>query len=112
MQQDDYVWLREGDIDSKRPLDRVRWTGPYKIEQVLSEQNLKLSLPNKDKRHPIVVHVNRTKRDKAVTKEDIGGRVIKVIDKTKVRSLNGRLVNKSFIELKGGFTIWVPSEWI
>ena len=106
----DWVWLREGDIDAKSPLDRVRWTGPYQIKQVLSEQNVGLALPNKDRRHPIV-HVNRTKRDTAVTKEDVSGRIEKSIEQRKVRGLNGRLVNKSFVQLDNGFTLWVPTDW-
>ena len=63
----DWVWLREGDIDAKKPLDRVRWTGPYKIKQVLSDQNIEIALPNRDRRHPIV-HVNRTKCDTQLAK--------------------------------------------
>ena len=58
------------------------------------------------------MHVNRVKGDHAVGRSDIEGRVIKVLDKSKVRGLNGRLVSKAFVELDGGFTMWIPAEWV
>jgi hypothetical protein len=59
-----------------------------------------------------VVHLNRLKKDDAVQKEDIVGRVKKVLDTRKVRGLNGRLTNKSFVQMEGGYTLWVPSAWV
>ena len=106
-----WVWLKVGDPGAKGPLDRVKWTGPYKIKKTAGTHNVELVLPKGDRRHP-VVHVNRLKTDDAVQRADIEGRVQKVLATRRVRGLNRRLVNKSFVKLDGGFCLWVPSEWV
>jgi hypothetical protein len=107
----EWVWVKRGDPGAKGALDRVKWTGPYKIKSLKGTHNVELILPRGDRRHP-VVHLNRLKRDDAVQKEDIVGRVEKLLDTRKVRGLNGRLTNKSFVQIKGGYTLWVPSAWV
>ena len=107
----DWVWVKEGDTKTKGALDRTRWTGPYRLTKLVGTHNAEVELPKADRRHP-TVHVNRLKKDDAVQKEDIEGRVEKVLSTRKVRGLNGRLTNKSFIRLNGGYTMWVPSTWV
>ena len=107
----EWVWVKVGDPGTKGPLDRVRWTGPYKIRATKGTHNVEVTLPGGDRRHPIF-HVNRLKRDDAVQREDIKGRVEKVLSTRKVRGLNGRLVTKAFIKLEGGYTMRVPSTWV
>ena len=107
----EWVWLKEGDPKAKGALDRTRWSGPHRIKSKTGTHNVELDLPKGDRRHRNV-HVNRLKRDDAVQKADIEGRVKKILETRKVRGLNGRLFNKSFIQMEGGYTMWVPSTWV
>ena len=106
----DWVWLRRGD-EKDGVLDRVKFSGPYKILEVKNDQTVKLDLPKGCKQHP-TVHVNRLKPDDSVKLEDIKGRIKRVLDTKKVRAINGRLTNKKFVELDMGHTLWVPAEWV
>ena len=47
-----------------------------------------------------------------IQREDIQGKVKKVLETRKVRGLKGRLVTKAFVQLEGGYTMWVPSAWV
>ena len=105
----DWAWLKREDKDNG--LDRVKWTGPYQITEVVGDQNVKLNLPRGNLQHP-TVHVNRLKGDDSVQRVDIEGKISRVLENKKVRGLNGRLSNKSFVELEGGHTLWVPSTWV
>ena len=105
-----WVWLRRGD-EKDGVLDRVKFSGPYKILEVKNDQTVKLDLPKGCKQHP-TVHVNRLKPDDSVKLEDIKGRIKRVLDTKKVRAINGRLTNKKFVELDMGHTLWVPAEWV
>ena len=107
-QAGDWVWLKREEKEGT--LDRIKWTGPFQISEVLSEQNVRLTLPRGNRQHNIV-HANRLKKDSAVQKEDVTGKINRTLDTKKVRGLNGRLVNKAFVELVGGHTMWVPRDW-
>ena len=103
------MWLKRE--EKQNSLDRVKWIGPFEISEVLNEQNIRLVLPRGNRQHD-VVHANRLKKDDAVQKEDVIGKINRVLDTKKVRGLNGRLVNKAFVELEGGHTMWVPMDWV
>ena len=105
----DWVWLKKEEKGGA--LDRIKWTGPFQISEVLSEQNIRLTFPRGNRQHEIV-HANRLKRDSAVQREDVAGKITRTLDTKKVRGLNGRLTNKSFVELEGGYTLWVPTDWV
>ena len=105
----DWVWLKRE--EKQGSLDRVKWIGPFRVSEVINEQNIRLILPKGNRQHE-VVHANRLKRDSAVQKEDISGNIVRTLDTKRVRGINGRLVNKAFVELVGGHTMWVPEGWV
>ena len=105
----DWVWLKRE--EKQGSLDRVKWIGPFRVSEVINEQNIRLILPKGNRQHE-VVHANRLKRDSAVQKEDISGNIVRTLDTKRVRGINGRLVNKAFLELVGGHTMWVPEGWV
>ena len=107
----EWVWVKRGDPGAKGALDRVKWTGPHQIKNLKGAHNVELILQKGDKKHP-VVHVNRLKRDDAVQKEDVVGRVKKILETRRIRGLNGRLIKKSFVQMDEGYTLWVPSAWV
>ena len=107
----EWVWIKVGDPGSKGALDRIKWSGPFKIRGIKGTHNVEVILPKGDRRHPII-HINRLKKDDAVQREDIKGRVEKVLSTRKVRGLNGRLTTKAFVRLESGYTMWVPSAWV
>ena len=81
------------------------WKGPYVIEEVVSNENVKLKM--RDSRRYLVVHINRLKPDKADNLDEVSSDVIKVLDKMRTRNDKGRLETKYFVELKNGETLWL-----
>ena len=57
----DSVYLKAG--ERKIGLDKEHWMGPYTVEEVVWEENVRLNM-GASKRHP-VVNVNRLKMDEA-----------------------------------------------
>ena len=94
----DSVYLKAG--EKKSGLDRGRWMGPFTVEEILSEENVKLTMGN-SKRHP-VVNVNRLKIDEADNLKRITESVIRILDKIRTRNEKARLESKYFVELKNG----------
>ena len=104
----DSVYLKAG--ERKSGLDREHWMGPYIVEDVVSEENVKLKMGD-SRRHP-VVNVNRLKMDKADDLKRISESVTRILDKMRTRNEKGRLESKYFVELKNGETLWIADDYI
>ena len=104
----DSVYLKSG--EKKIGLDRDHWKGPYVIEEVVSNENVKLKM--RDSRRYPVVHINRLKPDKADNLDKVSSDVIKVLDKMRTRNDKGRLETKYFVELKNGETLWLDDTHV
>ena len=83
----DSVYLKAG--EKKSGLDREHWMGPFTVEEILSEENVRLNMGN-SKRHP-VVNVNRLKIDEADNLKRITESVTRILDKMRTRNEKGRL---------------------
>ena len=81
----DSVYLKAG--EKKSGLDREHWMGPFTVEEIISEENVRLNMGN-SKRHP-VVNVNRLKIDEADNLKRITESVTRILDKMRTRNEKG-----------------------
>ena len=79
--------------EKKSGLDREHWMGPFTVEEILSEENVRLNMDN-SKRHP-VVNVNRLKIDEADNLKRRTESVTRILDKMRTRNEKGRLESKT-----------------
>ena len=106
----DMVYLKNNDKKQSTGLNLEHWLGPYKVQRVISSQNVELDL--KDSRRNRIVHVDQLKRCTEEQKEDIQNRVKTVLDKMRQRNQKSRLETKYFVELDNEETLWVSSECV
>ena len=104
----DMVYLKNHDKRQSTGLNLQHWLGPYKIQRVISSENVELDL--KDSRRNRIVHVDQLKRCTMEQIDKVKDRVRTVLDKMRQRNQKGRLETKFFVELDDGETLWVPSE--
>ena len=104
----DSVYLKAG--EKKSGLDREHWMGPFTVEEILSEENVRLNMGN-SKRHP-VVNVNRLKTDEADNLKTITESVTRILDKMRTRNEKGRIESKYFVELKNEETVWIADDFL
>ena len=111
LQVGDSVYLKSG--EKKTGLDRDHLKGLDVIEEVVSNENVKLKMGTSEdsRRHP-VVHVNCLKPDKADNLEKVSSDVIKVLDKMRTRNDKGWLETKYFVELENGETLWLDDTHV
>ena len=104
----DSVYLKAG--ERKTGLDRNHWFGPYRIIELISNENVKLNMPDSN-RHP-VVNINRLKKDNADDPAEICKSIRTVLDKMRTRNEKGRLETKYFVELQNGETTWIADDFV
>lgn len=104
----DSVYLRAG--ERKTGLDRDHWYGPYQVEGVISNENVRLHMPGSN-RHP-VVNVNHLQRNKADDPIETSKSIRTVLDKMRNRNEKVRLETKYFVELENGETTWIADDFV
>ena len=79
----DSVYLKVG--ERKTGLHRNYWFGPYQVVELISNENVKLDMPNSN-RHPIV-NINRLKKNKADDPAELSKSIRTVLDKMRKGSI-------------------------
>ena len=95
-------------VERNTGLDRNHWFGPYRVIEVISNENIELDMPDSN-RHPIV-HINRLKKNNADDPIDVSTSIRNVLDKMRTQNEKGRLETKYFVELDNGETAWIADD--